>query len=159
MFKAIVRDNIAASNNSVPEGSYFTVLLVDVIVTEHEDGLDKNGSDKDGSEDTRSDKDGSHEVDSEDEDDFYETTTDEEEDQDGSDDEEFGPDIILSPFDNTPITDDQFLDAMVPDSRSLEAKQKLLPKLRRYLKTTNDSEVFFHVLQINIIFCFLIFIY
>ncbi|KAL6558796.1 hypothetical protein OROMI_019146 [Orobanche minor] len=117
------------SNKLIEEvPSSFGILLIREIGAGHENNVCEE--ELDGVE--------SDEEDSSDEYDSYETS---DEDGDDSDDGDLGSVDIFS-SNRTRITDAELLSLMSEDSRSLEVKTKLLPKVRSYLKSIAESEGF-----------------
>ncbi|KAL6557481.1 hypothetical protein OROMI_017831 [Orobanche minor] len=118
------------SNKLIEEvPSSFCILLLREIGAGHENNVCEE--ELDGAE--------SDEENSSDEYDSYETSN---EDGDDSDDGDLGSVDIFSSIDRTRITDAELLSWMSEDSRSLEVKTKLLPKVRSYLKSIAESEGF-----------------
>ncbi|KAL6565704.1 hypothetical protein OROHE_004759 [Orobanche hederae] len=118
------------SNKFIEEvPSSFSILLLREIGAGHENNVCEE--ELDGVESDEEDSSGEY--------DSYETS---DEDGDDSHDGDLGSVDIFSSIDRTRITDAELLSWMSEDSRSLEVKTKLLPKVRSYLKSIAESEGF-----------------
>lgn len=82
------------------------------------------------------------EEDDDDSDEYYDLSDDEDDEEDEEDCEEDSTLVEVLNAYGDPVSDDTLLYSMERDKRSFPDKIKLLPKIRRYLKSIHDSEGF-----------------